>query len=60
MHNYSMLIFLMRGALVIITPFSNNTRDDFTHGHHKMVNTEIKVIAFFVAEDGDTLYNQQK
>ena len=55
-----MLIFLMRGALVIITPFSNNTRDDFTHGHHKMVNTEIKVIAFFVAEDGDTLYNQQK
>ena len=30
------------------------------HGHHQMVNTEIKLIIFFVAEDGDALYNQQK
>ena len=30
---------------------SNNTRDDSTHGHHQMVNTKIRLIAFFVAED---------
>ena len=25
-------------------PFFNNTRDDFTHGHHQMANTEIDYI----------------
>ena len=25
-----------------------------------MVNTEIKLITFFVAEDGETVYSQQK
>ena len=39
---------------------SNNTRDDSTHGHHQMVNTEIRVIRFFAAKDGETLYSQQK
>ena len=29
---------------------SNNTRDDFTHRHHQMVNTEIILITFFVAK----------
>ena len=29
-------------------------------GHHQMVNTEIKMIAFFVAEDGEAVYNQLK
>ena len=42
------------------TPSSNNTRDDSTHGHHQMVNTEIKLIIFFEAKDGETLYSQQK
>ena len=28
------------------------TRDDSTHGHQKMVNTEIKLILFFAAEVG--------
>ena len=42
------------------TPSSNNTREDFTHGHHQMVNTEIRPIIFFVAEDGEVLYSQQK
>ena len=60
MHNYLMFVFLTRDAFVIITPFFNNTRDDFTHGRHKMVNSEIKLIAFFAAEDGDALYSQQK
>ena len=31
-----------------------------THGHHQMVNTEIRLIIFFVAKDGDALYCQQK
>ena len=33
------------------TPFSNNTREDSTHGHHQMVNTKIKLTTFFAAED---------
>ena len=33
---------------------------DFTHEHHQMVNTEIKLITFFVAEDGETVYSPQK
>ena len=39
---------------------SNNTREDFTHGHHQMVNTEIRVIIFFAAEDGEALYRHEK
>ena len=35
--------------------FSNNPRDDSTHGHHQIVNTEIRLIMFFVAEDGEAL-----
>ena len=42
------------------TPSSNNTRDDSTHGHHQMVNTEIRLTIFFAAEDGEALYSQQK
>ena len=38
----------------------NNTRDDSTNGHHQMVNTEIRLIIFFAAEDGEALYSQQK
>ena len=42
------------------TPSSNNTREDSTHGHHQMVNTEIRLIIFFAAKDGEALYSQQK
>ena len=31
-----------------------------THGHHQMVNIEIRLIIFFVAKDGEALYSQQK
>ena len=41
------------------TPSSNNTREDSTHGHHQIVNTEIRLIIFFAAEDGEALYSQQ-
>ena len=36
------------------------TREDSTHGHHQMVNTEIRLIMFFAAKDGEALYSQQK
>ena len=39
---------------------SNHTRDVSTHGHHQMVNTQIRLIAFFAAKDGKALYSQQK
>ena len=47
-------------ALVMATPSFNNTREDSTHGHHQMVNTEIRWIIFFAAKDGEALYTQQK
>ena len=31
-----------------------------THGHHQMVKTEIRLIIFFAAKDGEALYSQQK
>ena len=46
--------------MVIANTLLNNTRDDFTQGHHQMVNTEIKLITFFVAKDGEAVYSQQK
>ena len=42
------------------TPFFNNTRDNFTHGHQEMVNPEIELITFFVAKDGEVVCSQQK
>ena len=38
----------------------NNTREDSTHGHHQMVNTEIRLIIFFASKGGEALYSQQK
>ena len=35
-------------------------REDSTHGHHQMVNTEIRLIILFAAEDTEALYSQQK
>ena len=42
------------------TPPSNNTREDSTHGHHQVVNTEIRLIIFFAAKDREALCSQQK
>ena len=36
------------------------TQEKATHGHHQMVNTEIRLIIFFAAKDGVALYSQQK
>ena len=45
--------FCQKNSLVIANPSSNNTREDSTHGHHQMVNTEIRLIIFFAAKDGE-------
>ena len=47
-------------ALVIANTLFKNTREDSTHGHHQMVNTEIRLIIFLEAKDGEALYGQQK
>ena len=52
--------FCQENTLVIANTSSNNTRDDSSHGHHQMVNTEIRLIIFFAAKDTEALYSQQK
>ena len=36
------------------------TQEKTTHGHHQIVNTEIRLIIFFAVKDGEALYSQQK
>ena len=48
--------FCQKNTLVIANCSSNNTRDDSTHRHHQMINTQIRLIIFFAAEDRDALY----
>ena len=43
-----------------MTQFHHKFRCTSTQGHHKMVNTEIRLIIFFVAKDEEALYSQQK
>ena len=52
--------FCQENALVIANTLFQNTREDSTHGHHQMVNTEIRLILFFAAKYGEALYSQQK
>ena len=51
--------FSQENALVIANTLFQH-REDSIHGHHQMVNTEIRLIIFFAAEDGEALYSQQK
>ena len=46
-------------ALVIANTLFNNTKEDSIHGHHQMVNTEIRLIIFFAAKDGEAVCSQQ-
>ena len=52
--------FCQENTLVITNTSSNNTREDSIHGHHQMVNTEIRLMIFFAAKDGEALNSQQK
>ena len=50
-------ITVTEGETIVITPKS---RIGELYGHHQMVNTEIRLIIFFAAKDGEALYSQQK
>ena len=39
---------------------SNNRRDDSTHRHYQIANTEIRSIILFAAQAGEALFSQQK
>ena len=51
--------FCQENALVIANTLFQQHREDSTHGHHQMVNTEIRLIIFFAAKGGKALYSQQ-
>ena len=52
--------FCQDNALAIAnTLFQQHKRRLYTW-HHQMVNTEIRLIIFFAAKDGEVLYSQQK
>ena len=52
--------FCQENTLVIANTLFNNTRKDSAHRYHQMVDTEIRLIIFFSAKDGEALYRQQK
>ncbi len=52
--------FCQENTLVISKHPLPTTQEKTTHGHHQMVNTEIRLIIFFAAKDGEALYSQQK
>ena len=35
-------------------------KNESTYGHHQIINTEIRMITFFAAKDGQVLCSQQK
>ena len=48
----------MENALVKANTLLSKTREDSTHGYHQMVNTEIRLIIFSAAKDGEALYSR--
>ena len=45
--------------MIIAKPSSNNTRENYT-GPSQTANSEVRLIIFFAAKDGEALYSQQK
>ena len=52
-------MFCQENTLVIANTVFQHSRSNSTFGHYQMVNTEIRLLVFFVAKDGDALKNQQ-
>ena len=52
--------FCQENALVIANTLFQQHKRRLSHGHHQMVNTEIRLIMFSAAKDGEALYRQQK
>ena len=46
--------------IIYLKRSSRYTKEDSTHGHNQMVNTEIRLIIFFAAKDGEALYKSAK
>ena len=56
----SLIEFCQENTLVITNTLfqkPKNPRNDCTQGHYQMVNTEITLIMFFSAKDGEALYS---
>ena len=51
--------FCHDNVVVIANTLFHNTKEDFTRGHHQMVNTKFKLIIFFATKDGEALYNHK-
>ena len=56
----SLIDFWQEKLLVISNTLFQQHKKDSTHGHHQMVNTEIRLTILFAAENGKTLYSQKK
>ena len=52
--------FYQDNTLTTANILFQQTREYSTHGHHQMVNTRIRLIILFAAEDGEMLHSQQK
>ena len=52
--------FGQENALVIANTLPATQEKTLTHGHHQIVNSEIRLLIFFAAKDGEALYSQQK
>ena len=52
--------FCQQNSLVIANTLFQQHQHNSAHGHHQMVNTEIRLIILFAAKDGEVLYSQQK
>ena len=52
--------FYRENALVIANTLFNNTKDEFTHGHHQIANTKIKLIIRSLWPKMEKLYTVSK
>ena len=56
----TLIEFCQENTLVTANTLFQQTREDSTRGHHQMANTEIRLIIFFEAKDGEALYTVNK
>ena len=47
--------FCQEDTMVIANALFQQHKRNSTHGHHQMINTEIRLIIFFAAKDGEAL-----
>ena len=55
-----LIVFCQENSLIIANSLFQQHKKDCTHGHLQIVKTEVILIIFFAAKDGETLYSQQK